>query len=649
LPEESFTLPQIIEAGQALREELALLDQQEPPADDLMRHLTWTRQKLSIETQQQILSLKEPLRLRLLREQAQTLRAEQQTIQQQAQAIEQSLAQLLDAAASPLPKTNRFVQPPPVASDETSLNSGSLPKTNRFVQQAQLLARLDDLNRQWKAILALADAQERQAQIPKIHPIWQALWEDIQAETALALQEKERYGDWLEQLDQALAEMPFSPQRQAFRSNLQLERQDLPQTTKMLSEELPNLAQLAEQEAAVVNLFRQSDQLVRGWARMPLPQLWTQVQAWLQAYEDYRPQLEAKAPQQARWAALLQSLTQAAQALLPSVLRRQRSYATQILRKIEEDWAQLRQQLQEAQTEQAVLALAHTAEQRAKQHQASLQGLAAMIQQDQILQEQVQEAIDNLQPAQAQFQIAVREQQALTLSQKLETLQADLAQQNQKLQTVEQEINEMLQKAQAQVVEDEEPESETAPTTPKTPKKREPLLVVKPVVEPLYIRNAGMVILWPYYNRLFTMLKYIEKNAFVSEQAQFKAAHILQYVVAKRTETPENEMVLNKILCGIPLEMPIPLSMEFSEDELNIAESLLQGAINNWARMKTMAPDALRGTFLNREGSILEEADRWKLKVEKGTFDMLLKTITWGFSLIKFPWMGKPLYVEWNY
>jgi hypothetical protein len=175
-------------------------------------------------------------------------------------------------------------------------------------------------------------------------------------------------------------------------------------------------------------------------------------------------------------------------------------------------------------------------------------------------------------------------------------------------------------------------------------KKRKP---EKPLDEPLFIRNAGLVILHPYYGRLFSTLNLTEKNKFVSEDAQIRAVHLLQYIATGKTEHPENELVLNKILCGLPVSTPVPTDVGLTEEELKMASGLLTGAIANWTKMKTMSPDSLRGTFLLREGTIKEEADRWKLKAEKGSFDILLKTLPWAFNFVRYGWLPKFIMVEW--
>lgn len=195
----------------------------------------------------------------------------------------------------------------------------------------------------------------------------------------------------------------------------------------------------------------------------------------------------------------------------------------------------------------------------------------------------------------------------------------------------------------------EEVEQKEAPVEKKTKKKRlQKPPTPGPISEPLQIYNAGMVLLFPFVSRLFDMLGYVKNKNFVNEEAQYKAIHILQYLVTGKTEAPENELVLNKIFCNFPITDPVPFSVEFDPKELAAAESLLGGVIANWAKMKNMSPDSLRGSFLVREGSLKEEEDKWHLVVERKTFDILLKSLPWSFSLIKFSWLEKFLTVEWK-
>ena len=57
--------------------------------------------------------------------------------------------------------------------------------------------------------------------------------------------------------------------------------------------------------------------------------------------------------------------------------------------------------------------------------------------------------------------------------------------------------------------------------------------------------------------------------------------------------------------------------------------------------------DNFREAFLQRNSILYPESTGWLLKVEKGSFDMLLDSLPWGKSMVKLSWMKKLLRVEW--
>ncbi|BDS14504.1 contractile injection system tape measure protein [Aureispira anguillae] len=228
------------------------------------------------------------------------------------------------------------------------------------------------------------------------------------------------------------------------------------------------------------------------------------------------------------------------------------------------------------------------------------------------------------------------------LTEEQDRLQQEKVKQTLKVKDLEQQkdfiVEEINKTETPPVVEPEVPKKKRKPKTP----------ILAPIDEPLQVYNAGMVLLWPYIGRLFSMLGYVKKKEFVDIDAQYKAIHLLQYLVTGKTEAPENELLLNKIFCNFPITEPVPFGIEFTPDELKTAESLLGGVIHNWPKMKSMTPNSLRGSFLIREGTVKEEEGKWLLQVQKQTFDILLKTLPWSFTFIKFPWAEKFISVEWK-
>ncbi|MEM7371294.1 MAG: contractile injection system tape measure protein [Bacteroidota bacterium] len=166
---------------------------------------------------------------------------------------------------------------------------------------------------------------------------------------------------------------------------------------------------------------------------------------------------------------------------------------------------------------------------------------------------------------------------------------------------------------------------------------------------PIDISNAGLVLVWPFIPHYFKMLeKLTPRRQFIDEDFPKRAVHLLQYIVRKSTADPEEQLVLNKLMCGLPLSEPIEESIQITEKEAEMAEGLLQAACGQWKAMKNGTPDGLRGSFLIREGSLEKKLKNWELKVEKKPFDMLLDHLPWSISMVKFPWMDSIIQVEWR-
>jgi hypothetical protein len=166
--------------------------------------------------------------------------------------------------------------------------------------------------------------------------------------------------------------------------------------------------------------------------------------------------------------------------------------------------------------------------------------------------------------------------------------------------------------------------------------------------EPVYIGNAGLVLLHPYLPRFFKLLNLTEGRAFKDEFSAHKAAHLLQYLANKNTSSEEHEMVLNKLICGIELTTPLLRDIEITEEEIETCEGLLEGVIQNWTILKKTSNDNLRASFLMRQGRLVLESKGWKLRVEEKPYDILVEKLPWGISMIKMPWMNTIIYVEWK-
>lgn len=164
----------------------------------------------------------------------------------------------------------------------------------------------------------------------------------------------------------------------------------------------------------------------------------------------------------------------------------------------------------------------------------------------------------------------------------------------------------------------------------------------------LLVNNAGLVLIGPYMPRLFSMLGLTDSGRFRDMQAAERAVHLLQCVLGGPPDTPEALLGLNKILCGVPSGFAIAREVAITEQERDTIDMMLRAIIEHWKTIGNTSPDGLRQSFLQRGGRMHIKDDAWQLQVAPGTFDMLLDSIPWSFSIIKHPWMERAVHVNWR-
>ena len=165
--------------------------------------------------------------------------------------------------------------------------------------------------------------------------------------------------------------------------------------------------------------------------------------------------------------------------------------------------------------------------------------------------------------------------------------------------------------------------------------------------ESLYIHNAGLVILAPFLNRYFSTLGLLDGDQFKDAEAAARGVLLLEYLASGRTEVPAHELVFNKVLCGLDVAEPVSESIELTETEQDVSQQLLNSVLQNWDKMSNSTVENLQGSFLGRDGLLLEKEEHWSLTVESAGYDILLSYLPWTISTITQPWMSKRLETHW--
>ena len=200
----------------------------------------------------------------------------------------------------------------------------------------------------------------------------------------------------------------------------------------------------------------------------------------------------------------------------------------------------------------------------------------------------------------------------------------------------------ILEQLNAKIATDERIARQTTPEVAPEGKNSNPK-------EGIHVYNAGISLIWPFLGRFFRRLNMVEGDDFRDEEMRLRAVLLCQYIVTGKTVYQENELLLNKLLCGMEFQTVVENELDIREDEQALAESMLAGVIHNWEKLQGTRVNTFRETFLQREGRLTwQDEGYWELVVEKRAYDVLLTTLPWQIKMIKYGWMKHRLIVVWQ-
>ena len=154
-----------------------------------------------------------------------------------------------------------------------------------------------------------------------------------------------------------------------------------------------------------------------------------------------------------------------------------------------------------------------------------------------------------------------------------------------------------------------------------------------------YTQRAGLVLTWPYLERLFETREALE--------APGKRQRLLGYLATGLSDLTEADP-LEALLAEAEADTAMPDPELWTAEDAELCEGLLHAITQNWPPLQDTSIEGLRETFLIRPGRLTELQGRTQLVVEKGPFDMLLDQLPWSISTIHPSWMAKPLMVKWR-
>ena len=172
---------------------------------------------------------------------------------------------------------------------------------------------------------------------------------------------------------------------------------------------------------------------------------------------------------------------------------------------------------------------------------------------------------------------------------------------------------------------------------------------VSDVKDGLLISNCGLIIFWPFLYLFFKRMGLIHNEKFKDKLSISKALISTNFFVTGISESDsiDDDLILNKILCGVELDFVLDSSISLNSAEINICNSLMKNIISQWGKIKST--DSLREWFLVRQGVLTENDNSYVINVNKKPQDLLLKELPWKLNMISSKLIKKRIKIIWNY
>lgn len=170
---------------------------------------------------------------------------------------------------------------------------------------------------------------------------------------------------------------------------------------------------------------------------------------------------------------------------------------------------------------------------------------------------------------------------------------------------------------------------------------------------------AGGVLLYPYLARLFDACGVRRRDGAVAPRHLGRAAALIVYACSGREAALDGELDCARLLLGLePDAVDVPASDTLvvaggllSVDDRDEVERMLHALIGHWPRLRNTSVSGLRRAFLQRSALLSAQVNAresgWYLQFERLGHDVLLDFLPFPLSMVKLPWMNKPLHIRW--
>ncbi len=161
--------------------------------------------------------------------------------------------------------------------------------------------------------------------------------------------------------------------------------------------------------------------------------------------------------------------------------------------------------------------------------------------------------------------------------------------------------------------------------------------------------DAGLILLNPFLPRLFESTGIVaSNNRDLPADSLPRAAALLNWLATGRETVFEFELTLSKVLLGLTPDDSLPVDAGLlSQVDRDEGDAMLAAVIEHWSALRQTSIAGLRASFLQRRGMLRDDDRGWRLQMETESFDVLLGQLPWGLTVVKLPWMTKPIFTDW--
>lgn len=172
--------------------------------------------------------------------------------------------------------------------------------------------------------------------------------------------------------------------------------------------------------------------------------------------------------------------------------------------------------------------------------------------------------------------------------------------------------------------------------------------IVLEISKRIIVSDSGLVLVHPFFRMIFSRLGLLtDDDNFISMKERIHAVKLLRFLVTGEQKMNDACLVLEKVICNIPLNYHINKDFSPTPQELEEVDNLLKAVISYWDPFHGTTVRTLREAFMLRKGTIEFEGQNWLLHVEGKSIDLLMDTMPWEFQYIITKW-SEPIIVDWQ-